>query len=159
MICLHETYNIGESTYFLFTSSTSQLALVQHALKHGGVDCLIHLGCGVHHHANEPTHRAMLGARDPIELVERWQRLESYIHSRHRLRIAAQGEGWMEITHDGIAAGISPTLYESLVVFGVIAELLQSQNVRDLEIHANDLKVFPVAPQNALMTLPAVDPF
>lgn len=135
-----------------------KLALIQHALEHGGIDCLIHLGCGVHHHANEPTHRAMVGAKDPIELVVRWQRLERYIHSRHRLRIAAQGEGWMEITHDGISAGIFPSIHESLVVFGVIAALLQAQGVRNLEIHANDLKVFPVAPRNAWMNLLTVDP-
>lgn len=135
-----------------------KLAVVQHALQHGGIDCLIHLGCGVHHHANEPTHRAMVGAKDPIELVVRWQRLERYIHSRHRLRIAAQGEGWMEITHDGITAGIVPSIYESLVVFGVIAALLQAQGVKNLEIHANDQKVFPVAPRNAWVNLPAVDP-
>lgn len=135
-----------------------KLALVQHALKHGGVDCLIHLGCGVHQHENEPTHRAIVGAKDPIELVVRWQRLERYIHSRHRLRIEAQGEGRMEITHNGITAGISPTLYESLVVFGVIASLLQAQGVGNLEIYTNDLKVFPVAPRDALMTLPAIDP-
>lgn len=135
-----------------------KLALVQHAIKHGGVDCLIHLGCGVEHHANEPTHRAIVGARDPVELVVRWQRLERYIHSRHRLRIAAQGEGRMEITHDGITAGMSPTLFESLVVFGVIAALMQAQGVGNLEIHTNDLKVFPVAPRDALMTLPLIDP-
>ena len=136
-----------------------KLALVQHALKHGGVDCLIHLGCGVHHQTNEPTHRAMVGARDPVELVVRWQRLERYIHSRHRLRIADQGKGWMEITHDGVSAGIFPTLYESLVVFGVIAALLQAQGAVNLEIHANNLKVFPVAPRNALVNLPTIDPF
>jgi hypothetical protein len=98
-----------------------KLAVVQHALKHGGVGCLIHLGRGVHQHANEPTHRAMVSAKEPADLVVRWQRLERYIHSRHRLRIAAQGEGWMELTHDGIKEGIFPTLYESLVVFGVLA--------------------------------------
>lgn len=135
-----------------------KLALVQHALKHGGVDCLIYLGCGVHHHKNEPTHRALVGARDPVELVVRWQRLERYIHSRHRLRIADQGEGWMEITHVGVSAGIFPTLYESLMVFGVIAALLQAQGVANLEIHASDLKVFPVAPRDALVKLPTIDP-
>lgn len=135
-----------------------KLALVQHAIKHGGVDCLIHLGRGVHHHAHEPTHRAMVGAKNPIELVVRWQRLERYIHSRHRLYIANQGEKWMEITHEGVSAGIFPTLYESLVVFGVIAALLQARGVGGLEIHLGRLKVFPASPRSELLQLPVADP-
>jgi AraC-like DNA-binding protein len=135
-----------------------KLALVQHAIKHGGVDCLIHLGRGVHHHAHEPTHRAMVGARDPFELVVRWQRLERYIHSRHRLHIAGQGAKWMEITHDGVRAGIYPSLYESLVVFGVIAALLKARGFRDLEIHVGPLMVFPATPRTELEKLLAVDP-
>lgn len=135
-----------------------KLALVKHAIKHGGVDCLIHLGRGVHHHAHEPTHRAMVGAKNPIELVVRWQRLERYIHSRHRLFIANQGEKWMEITHEGVGAGIFPTLYESLVVFGVIAALLQARGVGGLEIHVGHLKVFPASPRSELLQSPAVDP-
>ena len=135
-----------------------KLAVVQHALKHGGVECLIHLGSGVHQHANEPTHRAMVSAKGPADLVVRWQRLERYIHSRHRLRIAAQGEGWMELTHDGVKEGIFPTLYESLVVFGVLAALLEARGVQGLTIHAGELSVFPVAPRKAMASLATVDP-
>lgn len=135
-----------------------KLAVVQHALKHGGVACLIHLGRGVHQHANEPTHRAMVSAKEPADLVVRWQRLERYIHSRHRLRISAQGEGWMELTHDGVSEGIVPTLYESLVVFGVLAALLEARGVQDLAIHTGDLSVFPAAPRGAMASLATVDP-
>ena len=135
-----------------------KLAVVQHALRHGGVGCLMHLGRGVHHHANEPTHRAMMSARDPIELVARWQRLERYIHSRHRLRIAAQGERWIEIAHQGVSDGVYPTLYESLVVFGVIAALLQANGVRKLEIHTGELKLFPESPGSELEKLQLLDP-
>jgi AraC-like DNA-binding protein len=135
-----------------------KLAVVQHALKHGGVECLIHLGSGVHQHANEPTHRAMVSAKGPADLVVRWQRLERYIHSRHRLRIAAQGEGWMELTHDGVKEGIFPTLYESLVVFGVLAALLEARGVQGLTIHTGELSVFPAASRKAMASLATVDP-
>lgn len=135
-----------------------KLAVVQHALKHGGIGCLIHLGRGVHTYAHEPTHRAMVSAHDPVELVLRWQRLERYIHSRHRLRIAAQGEQWMELTHEGVSEGIFPSVYESLVVFGVIAALLQACGVRGLAIHAGQTPVFPQAQHAVMETWPAVDP-
>jgi AraC-like DNA-binding protein len=135
-----------------------KLALVQHALEQGGIDCLIQLGRGVHQNANEPTHSAMMGARSPTELVLRWQRLERYIHSRHRLRIAAQGDQWLELTHGGVSENIFPSLYESLVVFGVIAALLQARGVRGLEVRAGKLKVFPEAKRRGLKKLPVVDP-
>lgn len=135
-----------------------KLAVVQHALKHGGIACLIHLGRGVHPYAHEPTHRAMVSAHHPVELVLRWQRLERYIHSRHRLRITAQGEQWLEITHEGVCEGIFPSVYESLVVFGVIAALLQARGVRGLAIHSGQTQVFPQAQQRAMETWPVVDP-
>lgn len=135
-----------------------KLALVQHAIEYGGIECLIQLGRGVHQNANEPTHRAMMGARSPVELVLRWQRLERYIHSRHRLRIAFQGEQALELTHAGVSEGIYPTLYESLVVLGVIAALLQARGARGLQIRAGKLKVYPDATQRGLEKLPVVDP-
>lgn len=135
-----------------------KLAVVQHAIKHGGVGCLIHLGCGVHRNANEPTHRAMMSARDPLELVIRWQRLERYIHSRHRLRIVAHGEQWLHINHVGVKDDIWPTLYESLVVFGVIAALLQARGVQGLVIRSGSSKVFPEAPGASMEKWPQVDP-
>lgn len=119
-----------------------KLVVVQHALKHGGIASLIHLGRGVHPYAHEPTHRAMVSAQHPVELVLRWQRLERYIHSRHRLRIAAQGEQWMQLTHEGVCEGIFPSVYESLVVFGVIAALLQARGVRGLAIHSGRPRCF-----------------
>lgn len=135
-----------------------KLALVQHALEQGGIECLIQLGRGVHQNANEPTHRAMMGARNPTELVLRWQRLERYIHSRHRLRIVAHGAQWLELTHAGVSEDIFPSIYESLVVFGVIAALLQARGVHGLEIRAGRLKVFPEAARWGLEKLPVVDP-
>ena len=135
-----------------------KLALVQHAIEHGGIECLIQLGRGVHQNANEPTHRAMMGARSPTELILRWQRLERYIHSRHRLRIASQGEQWLELSHLGVSEGISPTLYESLVVLGVIAALLQACGACALEVRVGKMKVYPDAKRSGLETLPVVDP-
>ncbi|MFM8865510.1 MAG: helix-turn-helix transcriptional regulator [Limnohabitans sp.] len=132
--------------------------VVQHALTYGGIGCLIHLGSGVHTHAHEPTHRAMVNAHDPVELVLRWQRLERYIHSRHRLRIAAQGEQWMELTHEGVREGIFPSVHESLVVFGVIAALLQARGVRGVAIRSGQTPVFPHAQKRAMETWPVVDP-
>ncbi len=133
-------------------------ALVQHAVAQGGLACLIQLGCGVHHQAHEPTHRAMVSAREPRELVVRWQRLERYIHSTHRIRIADEEPQGLVISHEGVRPGIVPSLHESLVVCGVLAALLEARGVQGLQIKAGRVRAYPSPAQGALEGLAVADP-
>ena len=74
-------------------------ALLMHAIREGGVQCLVQLGRGVHHFADEPTHRAMTSATTPLELLQRWQRLEKYIHSLHRVELLESAENHLCVAH------------------------------------------------------------
>ncbi len=129
-------------------------ALVGHAMAHGGLACLVALGCGVHRHAHEPTHRAMTSAGSPLELFERWRRLERYIHSTHRTSLEAPGPRGVTLVHGGVRPEVLPTLPESLVVIGVLAALLEALGVKDLQVHLGRRRVYPEPEEAMLRRLP-----
>ncbi|MEZ5738280.1 MAG: hypothetical protein R3E68_01650 [Burkholderiaceae bacterium] len=59
-----------------------------------GEHTLVRLGEGIHDSPDEPILAALSLARDPQDLIARWQRLERYVHSKHRVRIEqADAEG------------------------------------------------------------------
>ncbi len=118
-------------------------ALLAHAIREGGVTCLVRLGRGVHHFSDEPTHRAMTSASTPIELLQRWQRLEKYIHSLHRVEVLEGSENHLSVAHRSKCAGMEPDLAESLVVVGVLAGLLEAMGAVDVTVHRGAIPVYP----------------
>jgi AraC-like DNA-binding protein len=101
-------------------------ALVESAIRQGGLACLPRLGRGVLAFADDPTHRALTAARDGIDLLERWCRLERYVHSEHRLELRAGGDGRADLRHVSLRPGHAPSAAEDLVVLGVLAALLEA---------------------------------
>ena len=118
-------------------------ALLMHAIREGGVSCLVQLGRGVHHFSDEPTHRAMTSAFTPFELLQRWQRLEKYIHSLHRIEVLESGENHACLAHRSRRVGSEPDLAESLVVMGVLACLFEAMGAVDVAVHKGAIPVFP----------------
>jgi len=118
-------------------------ALLLHAIREWGVSCLVQLGRGVHHFSDEPTHRAMTSASTQFELLQRWQRLEKYIHSLHRLEVLQSGENLVSLAHRSKRVGSEPDLTESLVVVGVLACLLEAMGAVDVTVHKGTTPVFP----------------
>jgi AraC-like DNA-binding protein len=101
-------------------------AVVESAIRQGGLACLPRLGRGVLTFADDPTHRALTAARDGIDLLERWCRLERYVHSEHRLELRAGGDGRADLRHVSLQPGHAPSAAEDLVVLGVLAALLEA---------------------------------
>lgn len=118
-------------------------AFLAHAISEGGVPCLVELGRGVHHFSDEPTHRAMTSASTPLELLQRWQRLEKYIHSLHRVELVDCAENRMGLVHRSKRIGMEPALTESLVVVGVLASLLEAMGAKAVTVHKGDIAVYP----------------
>ena len=56
------------------------------ASRHGE-HALVRLGEGVADAPDEPILTALAMAREPEDLIARWQRLERYVHSQHRVRL------------------------------------------------------------------------
>jgi AraC-like DNA-binding protein len=117
--------------------------LLMHAIREGGVQCLPQLGRGVQHFAYEPTHRAMTSASTPIELFHRWQRLEKYIHSLHRIELLDVGENQIGLVHQSKQIATKPELTESLVVIGVLAALIRSMGAQNVKVLKCGIPVYP----------------
>ncbi len=131
-------------------SLASKRELLQQAIAAGGVACLAPLGRAVLHFSHEPTHGALAAARSAPELLQRWGRLERYIHSRHRTQVLAVQAHHIEVRHVSLRADAPPLAAESLVVLGVIAGFLEATGHRDVCAFAGDARVYPEADAAAL---------
>jgi AraC-like DNA-binding protein len=97
-----------------------------------GPDVLVRIG-GAARDGHEPLMAALAPAQDPPDLVRRWQRLEGFIHSRHRIVVVSrQGQG-MELRHRAADDGAPPAAAEDLLVFGVLIALLERCGTRELQ--------------------------
>jgi AraC-like DNA-binding protein len=80
----------------------------------------------VHACVHEPAHRCLTAAADPAGLLARWQRLERYIHSHHRVQLQAQGPGTLHLVHRSLRPATVTLPAEDLVVLGVLCALLEA---------------------------------
>jgi AraC-like DNA-binding protein len=102
---------------------TKRTVLATIAARHGQA-ILLRLGQGIRDLPEEPLLVALRAARDPRDLMQRWQRLERFAHSRHRIEQVEVGAHCLRWTHKSIEPGASPSTEEHLIVFGVLIELL-----------------------------------
>ncbi len=122
---------------------TLKQALVGSAVAQRGLGCLPLLGRGLHRLRHEPTHHALASARDARDLFERWQRLERYIHSRHRCVIESCTATQARIRHCSLGDGMAPSAAEDLVVLGVLAALLEAIGLRRVCVWVADAPAWP----------------
>jgi AraC-like DNA-binding protein len=90
-----------------------------------GPDVIVRLGEAVHAMDDEPLLLALSLARDPADLLQRWQRLERFVHSRHRMRVAQPEPGLLRMQHVSLDPQHAPTPAEDLLVFGVLVALCE----------------------------------
>jgi AraC-like DNA-binding protein len=124
--------------------------LLGSALQQGGWAVLPQLGQGLHRLSHEPTHAALAAARDAEDLLQRWQRLERYIHSSHRMVYARAGTQALHLTHQAKPGLADPQPAESLVVLGVLAALLEAIGAVGVEVWMAGVQVYPSAAPEAL---------
>lgn len=86
---------------------------------------LLRLGQAVVDAPEEPTLTALTAARDPADLVARWQRLERYVHSRHRVCVLHAVPGQLRLAHVSLQPAEPPLPAEDLLVWGLLIGLLQ----------------------------------
>lgn len=120
--------------------------LVGAAVAQGGLACLVGLGRGIEHIAGDATYQALAPARDAADLLARWNRLERYVHSDHRIRVAQAGPRQLVLVHEARRAGQRPWPAESLVVLGVIVAALELIGVSGLQAHVAGTRLHPAGP-------------
>ncbi len=106
--------------------------LAETLLQTHGAAALLRIGEAIRDAPNEPTLVALALARDPADLIARWQRLERFIHSRHRTRILAQDESRLVLQHVALAPHPPPRPAEDLLIFGLLAALIEYVGAQDV---------------------------
>jgi AraC-like DNA-binding protein len=96
-----------------------------------GRTVLFRLGQGIRDLPEEPLLIALRAASDPRDLMRRWQRLERFAHSRHRIEQVELGPHRVRWKHVSLKQGTSPSTEEDLIVFGVLIELVSLIGTRD----------------------------
>ncbi|MFI2209174.1 helix-turn-helix transcriptional regulator [Streptomyces sp. NPDC020141] len=81
----------------------------------------------------DPAVAALLSAVTPDDLFGRWQRLERFTHSRHRVAVRERGPGHLVAEHVG-PAGEAPDPAEDALVLGVLTALLPLCGARDVTV-------------------------
>jgi len=107
-------------------------ALLQTLMDRHGPAVIFRIGEAVQDAPEEPTLTALLPAADPPDLVRRFQRLERYVHSRHRVEVVASGHGRLRLRHVSLKAGEPPLPAEDLLVWGLLTGLLQRLGTLEL---------------------------
>lgn len=118
-------------------------AVLLSAIEQGGLACLPLLGRGLHDLAMEPTHLALTTGHSASAMFVRWQRLERYIHSTHRIRVHALGEASARVEHIHKDQGPRPLPFEDLVVCGVLCALLEANGLTAVRAQANGAALYP----------------
>ena len=101
-------------------------------MRRHGERTLLKLGQGIFEMPDEPLFIALRQASDPLDLIDRWQRLERFAHSLHRIDAVHAGHDHMRLRHVSLKANAAPSRAEDLVVYGVILALLQSVSTNEL---------------------------
>jgi len=106
--------------------------LARVAAEHGLVP-LMKVGRGISRLPPDPVLDALTRAIDPHDALARWQRLERFLHSRHRLQTEDVGERHLLIRHVG-PEGEPPSQGEDALILGVLAELCRHIGTRGLAV-------------------------
>lgn len=126
----------GASAAKRSASAHVPLASKQAALQAIAAQCgplaLLRIGAAVNTLGDEPTLVALTQARTPAEMMARWQRLERFIHSRHRIQVLASEPARLVFRHVSTAATSAPSLVEDLLIAGLLVALAQRTGGREL---------------------------
>lgn len=113
------------------------------ALQRGGWALLPQLGQGVHELPPSALHQAFLGAAEPRELLQRWQRLERFVHSRHRVVVLQATPQSLDLEHRSLQAGEPPLPVEDLLVQGLLVALAERIGALGVQAWCGSARVWP----------------
>lgn len=108
-------------------------ALVDQLLRDHGAQVLLRMGEAVRDARDEPALVALSVAREPLDLIARWQRLERFVHSRHRVLVEQSGDSGLVLRHVSLDPGQPPSAAEDLLVFGLLVALIDRLGTAGLQ--------------------------
>jgi AraC-like DNA-binding protein len=104
--------------------------LAEVAEQHGLLP-LLRVGLSLPVSPPDPAISALAAAGTPRDLLERWNRLERFLHSRHRVVVTGAGAHHLVAEHAG-PPGAPPEPAEDVLILGVLTALLAAIGARGL---------------------------
>lgn len=129
-------------------------SILSDVLATAGPLTILRIGEAVDGMPEEPVHIALGSARDPHDLIERWQRLERFVHSRHRIIIDRSENSRLELRHVSEQADQPPRAEEDLLILGVIVALMRSTGAKNLRARLRSSKDWQFDDDWQAITLP-----
>lgn len=115
-------------------SIADKRALIGAVLAHGGPGLVWRLALEIERLAGTPLYQALGCAAGPFDLLARWQRLERYLHARHRIALLDRGERGVTLAHHAPGHPEPPLAIESVLVFGVVAACMRHAGAEGLMV-------------------------
>ena len=112
--------------------------LLEGLLSRHGPLALLRIGEAIADAPDEPALVALALATSPPDLLARWQRLERFVHARHRVLVQPDGAGSLRLQHVSLAAQAPPTPAEDLLVLGLLVALARLIGTQGLQVRAGD---------------------
>lgn len=113
-------------------------SLVAHALREGGPGALVMLGQAIHDMEADPILTMLVRVASPRQMMSRFQRLERFVHSRHRMVVEDSDDSAMSMRHISLVDGQLPLPAEDIVVLGTIIGFLQVAGCKGVTAHFED---------------------
>jgi hypothetical protein len=108
--------------------------LLDGLIQQHGPAAILRIGSAVKEVTDEPVLKALTLAKNPFDLIERWRRLESFVHSRHRVEIVHSADFSMCMRHVSKDDTKAPTDAENLLILGLLAALIEMAGASDLSV-------------------------
>jgi AraC-like DNA-binding protein len=135
-----------------------KLSLVQSVLTSSDPAVILAAGRAVRRFPQDPTVRALLSGGTPWSLIERWGRLEAYVHSSHRTRRTpvtglAPGRIGVDVEHYALRNKAAPHPLETLAVVAVLGGLLAMIGAEELTLVCADKQLLPESRSEDVLAL------
>jgi AraC-like DNA-binding protein len=101
-------------------------SLLSHIVAVHGVGALLRIPDVISSMPLEPTSQALIVARDPADLLERWRRLEVFLHSDHVVVWERFDGESFQLSHRSRRSDRLPRVEESLLVFSLLTVLIET---------------------------------
>jgi AraC-like DNA-binding protein len=108
-------------------------SLAEGALAAFGPESLLRVGEIIPKFRQEPIVAALLSAPSPSSAIERWIRLQRYVHIKHPARVTSQSDRHVDFLHADQGRG-APSPATDLVLVSVIGALIGPAGGNDLTI-------------------------
>lgn len=99
--------------------------------RESGAEGILSIGQNVRRARFDPLWQTALRSDNPATLLDKWQRFEAYGHSRHRIKISQEGDR-RAFFDRYVTSGPMPTIYENLLMCGVLIGILEALGCLDL---------------------------